>query len=531
MRKKLLTKNQFIILFFVLVKMTLHLLYQTHSGLDGDEIMHIDSGHHLAWGYISIQPLIGLLSWIQNNLSIQNLFVHHLFCHISSALIIIYSGRLVLLLGGNWRALLLSLTCIIVSPGFSVSGYIFTPLVFEQLFWMLSFYSFVKYSKTQQLQYLTYTALFLGIGFMSKLSILLLVAGIGLSLIINQRKIFTQIRAWGILLLFLLLISPNIYWQIQHHFPALQHMSTLYSEVLLKLHWSDNLLLLLITSNPFVLFICVLAFFVAPFLNSLRPFRTAITAPLITFILLLLFRGQFHYFFPSLLIALPIASVLIQKHSRTPFIYLYIAILIASGIYLLPRFTPLLPLKQYISLHHLEGNKDKNKQLFFTQQSIADNQTENTQRIPINFESYYTHNDWENLAQGVHELYQQLSEEEQKHCYIWTRCYTQAGALNLYGKKYHLPTAFSQHGVYSEWIPPLKPDATLIIVANATHPSDSIGIGSFFQPAFKKVIWKKGLYCPYARQNSNTYFMLYLGKGLKYNTEDLKVKYKDYVFE
>jgi hypothetical protein len=78
-----------IIIFFVIIKLLLHLVADFNWGLDGDEVYHIDSGKHLAGGYITFPPMIGLLAWIQNLFSSESVFVHHLSVHIAASLIYI----------------------------------------------------------------------------------------------------------------------------------------------------------------------------------------------------------------------------------------------------------------------------------------------------------------------------------------------------------------------------------------------------------------------------------------------------------
>src|SRR5215217_4866150 len=88
---KMTKQTKLIILTFCIVKLTLHLFADIHSGFQGDELLHIESGRHLAFGYMEFPPLIGFLAFIQNLFGSKAVYVHHLFAHIASILIIIYS--------------------------------------------------------------------------------------------------------------------------------------------------------------------------------------------------------------------------------------------------------------------------------------------------------------------------------------------------------------------------------------------------------------------------------------------------------
>ena len=133
-------QNKLIIAFFCIIKLTLHLIADYHSGFQGDELLHIETGKHLAFGYMEFPPLIGVLAFIQNIFNSNSLYIHHLFSHISCILIIIYVAKITIELGGKNKALFLTLLCIIIAPAFGRTQQLFQPVVFGQLFWTLGFY-------------------------------------------------------------------------------------------------------------------------------------------------------------------------------------------------------------------------------------------------------------------------------------------------------------------------------------------------------------------------------------------------------
>lgn len=533
MRNSYYRKEYLVIAIMIVIKLCLNIITNINAGLDGDEIMHIDSGNHLAWGYMSIQPLVGLIGWIQNLFHSESVFIHHLFAHITGALIMLLSGLTVIKLGGKWKAVLLTLLCIVVAPGFTYSQHIFTPLVFEQFFWLLGFYMTVAYCKDKEHKYLLYLSIILALGFMTKISILIFIGSLCVAILLHHRALFTQKIAWICLLVFFVLITPNIVWQYHHDFPSIKHMATLRHEVLAHLDIMDNLQLLFLSTNPFTSIVWITGVFVAPFVYRRKDIRLATTTLLVTFIILAIFRGQFHYYFPTILIAFVVGSVMLQRffERKARIMHVYLFLLVTSTLFLTPKLIPILPLDRYIEYLGLDHNNN-GTQVFYTQQSIADNKMVNTgERIPINFEAYYTHNDWSKLVKTIDTLYHQLPQQKKEHCFIWTRCYTQAGAINLYGKKYNLPFAFSQHGNCYEWIPQFDKQATIIVVANAQAPIDSDYIGAFFSSSFDTLSFKKAIFCPFARTSYNAYYMIYLGEGLKYNSEKIKVKYQKFIFE
>ena len=61
--------------------------------------------------------------------------------------------------GGKWKAVLLCLTCILTGSCFGLSQNAFQPVIFDQLFWVLSFYLLISFIKTNDNRYL----IFLGV--------------------------------------------------------------------------------------------------------------------------------------------------------------------------------------------------------------------------------------------------------------------------------------------------------------------------------------------------------------------------------
>lgn len=104
-------------------------------------------------------PLIGVLAFIQNLFDSNLVYIHHLFSHISSILIIIYVAKITIELGGENKALFLTLLCIIIAPAFGRSQQFFQPVVFGQLFWVLGFYQLVRYTKYLDEKYFTYLSI------------------------------------------------------------------------------------------------------------------------------------------------------------------------------------------------------------------------------------------------------------------------------------------------------------------------------------------------------------------------------------
>ena len=176
--KKLNKQTRLTIFIFCIAKLTLHLIADYHSGFQGDELLHIQTGNHLAFGYMEFPPMMGLLAFIQNLFHSHSVFVYHIFPHIAMLLIIIYVGKITVELGGKSIAVFIALFCLLVAPGFEDSQQTFGPVVFSQLFWVLCFYQLTRFIKYGEQKYLWYLTIFISLFFLTKYSALFFCFGL-----------------------------------------------------------------------------------------------------------------------------------------------------------------------------------------------------------------------------------------------------------------------------------------------------------------------------------------------------------------
>ena len=216
-------QTKFIIFGFCIVKLTLHLIADRNSGFQGDELLHIETGNYLAFGFMEFPPIIGLLAFFQNLLQSTSVFAHHIFAHIAAVLILIYVSKITIELGGKTKAIFLVLLCIIIAPAFGRSQQLFQPVVFSQLFWVLNFFFLTKYVKSLDRKYLWLLTFGTTLAFLTKYDAVFFVFGVSSLLVFKStRQALLNHKFWWNIIVFIILISPNIIWQIVNDFPVLK---------------------------------------------------------------------------------------------------------------------------------------------------------------------------------------------------------------------------------------------------------------------------------------------------------------------
>ena len=498
-----------IISFFCVLKLVLHLIADSNSGFQGDELLHIETGNHLSFGYMEFPPVIGWLAFIQNQFHSESVFVHHIFSHIASILILIIVALTTIELGGKSRAVFTVLLCIVIAPAFGRGHQLFQPVVFTHLFWLLSFYQAVRFAKTLDKRYLLYLTICVSLGFLTKYDILFFIAGLtGLLLVRRTREAILQKDVWIYIVLFLLLILPNVIWQYNHEFPVLDMFARLYETQLDKLSVLGVLESIIISLNPFTSI-----FWIAGFVYMCRKNERSFNRPiacsiLISILLLALAKSKAYYFYPAMITLMIFGSIWFENKILTKrhwILYPATALLVISGIVLIPYGLAVLPLNQFIEF---AGIKKKDN------------------RYPIEYTEYYSKSKWEKTMVGLQDVYDSLPSNERSDCLIWGKHYSQAGGVNMFRETYNLPKAISYHGSFYLWTPE-KGTLPQTIIAFTNGEAG----GNFFASFFTSVIAVKKIYNPHAVDENDLWQTIYICKQPKVNFEQLQSEFRSRVFE
>tara|TARA_Y100001933_G_scaffold262855_1_gene322093 strand:- start:391 stop:1869 length:1479 start_codon:yes stop_codon:yes gene_type:complete len=492
------------------VKLLIHLLADYNTGFQGDELLHIQTGNHLAFGYMEFPPLIGLLAFIQNLFDSQSVFVHHIFSHLASILIMIYAAKTTITLGGKWRAVFVVLLCILIAPGFGRSQQLFQPVVFSQLFWVLGFYNltkFVKFLKIKHLWYLTLTAT---LGFLVKYDAVFFILPLASLLFFKRTRTFIiRNRSWRFILLFLVLIAPNLIWQYNNDFPVLKMMDRLYETQLDYVSFWDVCKNLFLAVNPIniLVIVCGLVLMVQ---KENRRFLPLVVAIFISTILLALSNGKFYYYFPIILTIFPFGAVGIEKllfAKRKWIFYPLMSLQLIMGILLVPFALPVDNLESYLDKIY----------------PYEDNDLVEGAEYSIPFEERYSHHIWPDVMKKLENVIGNLPDSKQKELLIWGKHYRQAGAVNLFKENYNLPNAFSLHGSFYSWLPEGKMPDTVIALSYAD--------ADFFENYFEDVALAETIHNPYADEEEKLWQKIFICNNPKQDFGQLKHLFKDRIFE
>lgn len=432
----------FILLKLILVFVFINPVYELHR----DEFLHLDQGSHLAPGYLSVPPVTSLFAWLIRLLGNGEIWVRLIPAFIGCGTLI-FSWLIAGELKGNLYAKFLVAVAILCSA-IQRLDMLFQPNAFDVLSWTAVFYYFICYFNYEKPKHLYAAAVCLAIGFLNKYSILFLVMGLVPALLITpQRKIFANKHLYLAVLLALVIISPNIIWQFQNHFPVVHHMKELAERQLVNVSRIEFL------KSQWLYFVCdtlillgVIAGFI--FYKPFRKYGWIGLTYIFTIGFFLYFKAKSYYSIGLYPVLLALGCVYIEAAFAKRWVR------IALPVFVVLLYLPLIPLmfpvyspqkmvtkkEQFEPFGILRWEDGKNHDL---PQDLADMQG------------------WKELAGIVDSVYAAIPEKA--NTFIVTDNYGQAGAINYYTKTKGLQ-AVSFNADYMNWFKLDEPIRYVILV-------------------------------------------------------------------
>lgn len=458
-RKKLRWQLTLIVLGMGLLKFIIHMVVAGNYELHRDAYLYLAYGEHLQWGYLSNPPFIAVLSKISVKVFGGSVYAVRFFPALAGAITMIMVGRLIKALDGRKWAVILGTTAYLASPVFLRAGSLFQPVVFDQMFWFMYLYLFVKLLQTYNKNYWFMLGLVAGIGFLNKYTIVLPVVLTTLFLLFTKhRRLLLAPQFLGFLVNIALLSAPNIIWQYNHNWPELSHLRTLRQTQLVNV---DDAWFL---AMQFIMFIPASLIWVGGLANlftskASRPYISLAYAFLGMIAVMLILQAKPYYPAPFYIILIVFGAIQWEVWLAEKFQWVLGVIL--AGILLVG--IPLLPLSlPYLNMESMLAFSQKWQQRGFEEPFVWEDGELHS--LP---QDYADMTGWREIAEKTAQAYQNLPETEKAHCAVSGENYGRTGAINYYNRKNkEMPKAFCFEGAFMFWAPPKVDDVqTLIYVA------------------------------------------------------------------
>jgi 4-amino-4-deoxy-L-arabinose transferase-like glycosyltransferase len=415
-----------------------HPVYELHR----DEFLYLEQGHHLAWGYMEVPPMLSWLAWITNSFG-GSFFWVKFWPSFFGALTLIVTCRMVKELGGALFAILIAGFCIMFTAFLRVH-FLFQANFLDIFWWTLSAYFITRFINTKHIKYLYCIGFAFGCGWLAKNSILFFISGFAVALLLTQyRKLFLNKHLYGAAAFAFLIALPNLLWQYDHNWPLLHHMNELRETQLKFINPGDFLKdQVLMFFAAFFVWIIGLAWL---FTKAGTPYRFLAWIYLSVIILLIVSSGKSYYSLGAYPMLIAAGGVALQQWTAIKLKWIRwvtVAIILFLTWVVAPMSMPLWK-PDKLAAFYKEKKLDK---IGFLKWEDLENHS-----LPQDFADYLG---WKEMTAKAESFYLSLPKEIKDNTIIYCRHYGQVGALKYYGKdKVFKEKTISDNGSFLQWIP------------------------------------------------------------------------------
>ncbi|MFI5168372.1 MAG: ArnT family glycosyltransferase [Thermoanaerobaculales bacterium] len=422
-----------------------------------DELYYIACSKHLAAGYVDQPPLSIFLLAVTRFVLGDSIFAIRLIPAIVSGLSTMVLGLLVRRMGGGRAAMVLASLCFLSSPHLVAFHSFFSMNSLDIFFWLLAAYALLRLRDRPTFAAWLWFGLILGLGMLNKISILWLTAGIGAAIVLTGLR--SQLKRPGPYaagLLALLVFSPFVIWNLQHGFPHLEFMRNATAEKYSSLTRLRFLVDQFRNMNPFTFLVSLPGLGWCLFDRNGKRFRALGVAFLTVFVILLAnAHTKSEYIAAAYTPLFACGGVALERVTR-PWRRVVVpgigGLLALTAVMLAPFAMPILPVETYIRYAralHVTPSNPENKKMGELGQLFADM------------------HGWEELAHDVSAAYLAIPDQERKTTVAFVNNYGEAGALELYARRYPLPRVICNHNSYWFWGVGATPITTFIRLGGA----------------------------------------------------------------
>ncbi len=422
------------------VKLVLHVLTASGYGIHGDELYYLACSDHLAWGFVDQPPLSLFLLHLQRAAWGDSLLAIRFLPAFAGAATILLTGLLARRMGAKLFGQLLAQLCVLIAGVYLSINHYFSMNAFDLLFWLAALYLLVRIIDGGPPRLWAWLGMVVGFGLQNKWSLVFLSVGLGAGLILTRerRLLLTPWVGAGAGLAALILL-PNLIWQAAHGWPTLEWMANARAIKNVSFSLPAYLVEQVKYLHPLNVLVWATGLVALLFSPKLARYRSLGWCYLVLLVLFVLTGGKPYYLAPMYPALFAAGAIWIERRMVRQWSRTLLAVTIgAAGALFAPFAMPLVPVERFVSYSNAMGFH------------IAADERHARGPLPDYFANMFG---WRELAALTSTVYQALPPEDQAQCGIYAGNYMQAGAIDFFGRQFHLPRAVSGHNNYWLWGP------------------------------------------------------------------------------
>jgi 4-amino-4-deoxy-L-arabinose transferase-like glycosyltransferase len=496
------------------LSLVLHLIAIRGFGFFRDELYYVACSDHLAWGFVDQPPLSILVLKIVRLLFGDSPAALRLLPALGGAAFVFLTGLMARELGGKRFALLLASAAGFAPVGNLFQFHVYSMNFIDLLFWQACILILIRLVKTENPKLWVPFGIVAGVGLQNKVSLLLLVFGLGIGVLLTKlRRDLNSRYFWFGIALAILIFLPYIIWNFIHGWPTLEWMHNAETQKNIKDIPLAFAIGQLLYNNPLSVFLWLpgLIYF---FLNREgKRYRLFGWLSLSLLLLMMVLGGKDYYLagiYPVLFAggAVFIESTFRLKMRRVLGAGLAV-LLIVSTLLFSPLTLPVLSVKKTVA--YVEGS--------------GLNRSQERNEIGVLPQHFADMFGWEEFAATIAGIYKTLTPDEQKRCLIYVRNYGEAAAIDFFGRKHGLPRAACAHNSYWFWGPPEWDGDVAIIMGDSRDQQASYADLSAY---FETVILAGTTRCDYCMPYENNR-AIFLCRRAKFSMPEIWPGEKEFI--
>ena len=419
---------------------------------------------HLALGYIDLPPLVPFLMAVSRAILGNSFFAYHVFPALAGSFTLLFLCLITRELGGKEIAVALTAVGFIIVPLWLAENSFFCYDGFDQLALSAFLFAVVKLHSTENRKYWLLIGLLAGLACLCKITILFYGPGFLLALLISNRR-KDLLSPWPYIGagVFLIVVSPYLYWQFANNWPSLEYWTNYGQARLYDTSLKQYLINILIYTSQLILPLWLAGLY--RIFRSLNKVNYNLFGFLFLFTFGLMFalhasvRQLIALFMPLLCAGAVFTEEMVSKiRWRKPVLVILFGYLAVVGVLNISMTLPILPASMYPPLMDKFGAFSRQMREFNGSSSY----------YPI---TYTGRLGWTHMVEQVADVYYSLPEEEQEIAGIYADWYMYAGAVDQIGPQYGLPHAVSGHLTYYLWGPGYSWDVMILLTSSPNNMS------------------------------------------------------------
>ena len=221
----------------------LHAATNGRYGFHRDELLTYSNARHLEWGYVVYPPITAFLARVELALFGTSLWGFRFFPALSHGLTVLLTGLTARELGGKREAQVVAAAATVIQGPALVAGWFLGYTTFDYLCWVVVAYTVSCLLRSADPRWWVAIGAAIALGMMTKYSMAFLVMGVvgGLLLTPNRRYLKSP-WFWCGVAVALLIMLPNILWQVRHQFVSLAYLKAIHVRDI-GWGWTNNFLL------------------------------------------------------------------------------------------------------------------------------------------------------------------------------------------------------------------------------------------------------------------------------------------------